>query len=98
MAGLSRADEVVVGESEAIPLGSKFGGNLVGKVLRRAASQPGGALDFLPVLVGAGQEPGIYAQGSLAASDCVAHDGRIRMAQVRTRIHVVNGRGEVKPG
>ena len=69
---------------------------VVAKLLRRAAGQLGGALDLLPVLVGAGEEPGLDAQGALAPRDRVAHDGRVGVAQVRPRIHVVDGRGEVK--
>ncbi len=66
--------------------------------VRRAPGQLRGALDLLPVLVGAGQEPRVDAERSLAARDRVAHDGRIGVAQVRTRIHVIDGRGEIKPG
>ena len=98
VAGLGGADEVVVGEAEPIPEGTEFGSDFVGEKLWREPGEFGGSLDLLAMLVGSGEEPGIDAHGTLAACDCVAHDGRVSVAQVWTRIYVVDGRGEVKPG
>ena len=50
------------------------------------------------MLVGAGKEPGVDAERSFAARDGVAHDGGVGVAQMRARIHVVDGRGEIKAG
>ena len=93
---LGGADEVVVGEAQPVPQAAKLAGDGGGELLRRAPGQLGGALDLLPVLVGAGKEPGIDAQGALAPRNGVAHDGRVGVAQVRPRIHVVDGRGEIE--
>ena len=96
--GFGGADEVVVGEAEPVPQPAELAGDGGRKLLRRAASLLGGALDLLPVLVGAGQKPGFDAQRALAPRDGVAHDGRVGVAQVRPRIHVVDGRGEIEAG
>ena len=98
VARLGGADEVVVGEAEASHSARNSPAMAVAKLLRRAAGQLGGALDLLPVFVGAGEEPGIDAERPLAPRDGVAHDGRVGVAQVRPRIHVVDGRGEVEAG
>ena len=50
------------------------------------------------MLVGAGEEPGLDAQRPLAPRNGVADDGRVGVAQVRPRIHVVDGRGQVIAG
>ena len=50
----------------------------------------GGALDFLSVLVGTGQEPGVKAQRALAAADGIRDHRGIGVAEVRPRIHVID--------
>ena len=92
------ADEVVVGDAEAMPEAAELGGDGGGKLGRRAPRQLGRALDLLSMLVCTGQEPGIDAQRPLAPRNGVADDGRVGVPQVRPRIHVVDGRGEVIAG
>ena len=92
------ADEVVVGEPELVPQAAELAGDGGGELRRRAAGLLGGALDLLAVLVGAGEEPGVDAQRPFAPRDGVADDGRVGVAQVRPRIHVVDGRGQVIAG
>ena len=84
------ADEIVVGETHAIPERAKLGGDFIGELLRRFVGGLGGAFDFLSVLVGAGQEPGIIAQHAMTAGDGVASDGRVSMADVRMRVDVID--------
>ena len=50
------ADEIVVGQPQPVPQPAKLGGDRGGKLLRRAPGQLRGALDLLPVLVGARSE------------------------------------------
>src|ERR1035437_8936628 len=50
------------------------------------------------MLICAGQKPGLDAQGPLPARNGVAHRGGVGVPQVRPRVHVVDGRGEVKAG
>ena len=80
----------------AVPQLAKLGGNLVDELLGRAAGSVGRALDLLPVLVGAGEEPGVHAHHALAARDGIAHDGGVGVADVRPRVDVVDGRGDVE--
>ena len=55
------ADEVVVGDAHAVPEAFEGGGDLVGELLGWNAGGCGAALDFLAVLVGAGEEEGVVA-------------------------------------
>ena len=96
MARLGRADVVVVGEAHAVPQRAELRGDLVGELLRWDASGGGGALDLLAVLVGAGEEEGVVAEQAVTAREHVGNDGRVRMADVRPRVDVVDRRGEVK--
>jgi len=56
----------------------------------------GGALDFLTVLVGAGEEPRVNAEGTFAAGNGVGDDGGVGVADVRARVDVINRGGEVE--
>ncbi len=71
-------------------------GDLVGELLGRDAGGCGGALDLLAVLVGAGEEKRVDAQHALAAGDGVADDRRVGVADVRTRVDVVDRRRDVE--
>ena len=72
------------------------GGDLVGELLGRDAGGGGGALDFLAVLVGAGEEEGVVAEEAVAAGEDVRDDGRVGVADVRARVDVVDRGGEVE--
>ena len=61
----------------------------LGRALLLAAGF-GSALDFLSVLVCAGEEIRLGAQQALAARNCVASEGRVRMPNVGARIYVIN--------
>jgi hypothetical protein len=74
---------------------AKLAGDFCGEIHRRAVREFGAALNLLAVFVGSGEEPCVDAQGALAPGYGIADDGGVGMAQVRARIHVINGRGEV---
>ena len=62
-------------------------------------STPGGArrlLDFLPVLVGAGQEEHLVAVQPLEARHHVGRDRGVGVADMRGAVHVVDRRGDVE--
>ena len=82
-------------EAENPPLLGKFAGNDVGKLLRRFAGRGGGALDLLPVLIGAGGEHYVVALHALPALDGVGGDGGVGVADVRRGVHVIDRCREV---
>jgi hypothetical protein len=94
VARLGGADEVVEGEAHAPPGLAEGGGDLVGELLRRDARGGGAALDLLAVLVGSGEEEGVVAQQAVAAGEHVRDDGGVGVADVRTRVDVVDRRRE----
>ena len=57
---------------------------------------PGRPLDFLAVLVGPGQEEHVVAHQAVRARDRVGHHRRVRVAEVRLRVDVVDRRGDVE--
>ena len=68
-------DEVVVGNAQPVPQPAKLARNGRRELLRRAPGQFGRALDLLPMLVGAGEEPRFDPQRAFAPRNGVAHDG-----------------------
>ena len=48
------------------------------------------------MLVGAGEEEGVVAEQAVTAREHVGNNGRVRMADVRPRVDVVDRRGEIK--
>src|SRR5574341_2364329 len=64
----------------------------------REAELLSGALDIDSVFVGAGEIGDVVALHALVTSDGIADDGGIGGADVRTRVGIINGRGEVKLG
>src|SRR5215472_18974336 len=90
------ADEIVIGKSHPVPQSAELCRNLVGQLLRRLARGLRRPLDLLPMLVGAGQEIGVYAQHALAPRHRIASDGRVSMTNVRPCIDVVDRSRNVK--
>src|SRR5438270_9588322 len=97
VAGLARADEVVVGDLEQAPglpealhrpVGPLLGGHPVG--LRRL-----GHLE--PVLVRPGQEDDVVALEAVPAADGVADHGRVGVAYVGGVVDVIDRRSDVEP-
>ena len=92
----SGADVIIVGQAHSIPEGAEFRRDFIGELLRSLARSLGCALDLLPMFVGAGQEPRVVAQHAVAAGDRVAGKRGVSMADVRTRIDVVDRGRDVK--
>ena len=96
VARLGRADEVVVGDAEALPGLSERQGVGVGVRLGRHAGRGGRLGHLVAVLVGAGQEiDAVTAQATVAAHG-VGHDGRTRVPQMRPRVDIVDRRRQVE--
>ena len=96
MPRLGGADEVIIADVHLFKQRAEEPGDLVGKLLGRFAGGCGGTLHFLAVLVGAGKEVGVKAQHALAPRNGVAHQRGVCMPDVRARVHVINGRSNVK--
>src|ERR671936_92151 len=90
------ADEVVILNSHAVPKSAIGGCDLVHELFRRQSGGRGGALDLLPVLVGAGEEQGFNSQRAMPACDGVACNCGVSVSNVWTRVHVVNRGGDVE--
>src|SRR5208283_1710450 len=90
------ANEVIVGDFHAVPQRTKLTGDPVHELAWRTAGSCGRALDLLPVLVGASEEPGVHAHHALAACNGVAYHRGVSVADMRPRVHVVDGRRDVK--
>src|SRR6185436_7954956 len=96
MARLGGADEIVLGK---IQFGGKRlpeEGEIVAVGLRLLAFRHCGLLNFLSVLVEAGQEKRLLSETAPGAGDYVRNDLFVRMTQVRLAIHVINRGGNIK--
>src|SRR5207302_8161794 len=93
---LGGADEVVVRDAEPPPRLAEDGRDRVGVRLGRDARLGRRLGDLVAVLVGAGQEVhGVAGQAPVAAHR-VGDDRRVRVAEVRARVDVVDRRREVE--
>jgi hypothetical protein len=54
--GAGGADELVIGDAETVPEGAELAADFVGELLGSFPGGSGGALNFLSVLVGSGEE------------------------------------------
>ena len=68
----------------------------VGQLARGDALALGHVGDRLAVLVRAGEEEHVLAALAHVAREHVGGDRRVRVAEVRLRVHVVDGRGDVE--
>ncbi len=71
--------------------------DLVGMFLWSEAPGEGGLLDLAAVLVGAREEVDVVADLPVKTNGYVGRRGRVRMADVRHVVHVVDGSGDVEP-
>ena len=92
---VARADEEVVRRIEALRELTPDDRDLVGVRLRRQALLRGDAGDLGGVLVDPGQEERFDATLTLVAGQDVRRDRRVRMPDVRGRVHVVDRCGDV---
>ena len=96
VAGLGGADEVVVGDVEAVPRGPEPGGVAVGLLL---GGEPGllGRLGHLQaVLVGAGEEVRVVAEQAVPAGERVGDHRRVGVPDVGRVVDVVDRRRDVE--
>ena len=91
------ADEVVVRNVEPLPRGGELRSDLVGERLWGRARLFGGLLDLQAVFVGAGEIHHLVAQQAMPPREGVADDRRVRVAQMRLGVHVIDRGGHVEP-
>ena len=87
--GVGGADEAVVGEARGLPGGAEDGADPVGVGLRLFARGGRRLGDLVAVLVGAGQEVRVVAALPVEARERVADEDRVRGAEVRLGVDVV---------
>ena len=93
------ADEAVVGDVHQLPQvedAALAADDLIDELLGGLAGGLGLLLDFLAVLVGAGQEHHVIAAQALVAREGVGGDGAVGVADVQLVRGVVDGGGDVK--
>src|SRR6267143_2223514 len=90
------ADEVVVGDTHALPQFTELRGNLVGILLWSFTSGLCRPLALLPVFVCAGEKELVRAQHALPPRNAVTRNRCIGMSYVRTSVHVINRRRNVE--
>ena len=96
VAGVGRADEEVVRDVDARHQLLETEGVAIGELLRRHPLALGGLRDGLAVLVGAREEEHVLAALAHMPGQDVRPDGRVRMAEVRRGVHVVDRGGDVE--
>src|SRR5206468_9730273 len=70
--------------------------HLVGELLRSFAVGLCGTLNFLSVLISTSEEESIESHHALTARNRIASNRCVRVPDVRTRIHVIDGSRYVK--
>ncbi len=90
------ADEEVVGDAELGHQRLETLGVAVGELLRLEPLGMGGVGDRFAVLVGAGQEEDVLPTLAHVPGEHVGGDRRVRVAEVRLRIDVVDGGRDVE--
>ena len=95
--GCGGADEIVVGQFQFFGERLPVRGELVAICLRVFLLGLRRLLDFLAVLVEAGQEKNFLSQAAPRPRDDVGNDLLIGMAEVRLAVDVINRGGDVKP-
>src|SRR5205823_14722354 len=70
--------------------------NLINPLLWRGVGRGGRALHMNAMLIGSRQKKGVIAEHPFAASDGVAHNRRVRVPDMRTRVHVKDRRRDVE--
>ena len=94
VAGLGRADEVVVADPQLFPgLGEAFAGP-VGPVLRGEALSLGGLGHLETVLVGTGEEKHLIAPQTAPPGQHIGRDGGVGVADMGNVVDVIDGCGD----
>src|SRR5439155_21824472 len=92
----SGSDVVVISDPHPVPQRAEFTGDFVGEHLRRFAGGLSSTLDLLPVLISPRQKPCIETHHPLPACNRIAGNRGIGMANVRSRIDVIDGSRDVE--
>src|SRR5699024_8264055 len=93
---VGRADEPVVADVHRLPQVLDRRDDRIDIFLRGHALGGGLVLNFLAVLVGAGQEHDFFALGAVVAGQRVAGDGCVAVADVELIARVIDRGGDVK--
>src|SRR5215831_2258964 len=93
--GTGGALEAVDFQTENLPLPPELLRDKVAELLWRLAYSRGGAFDLLPMFIRTCSEHRIKTLHSLEAFDRVGSNSGIRMAEMRSGVHVVDRSGEV---
>ena len=96
MPGLRGADEIIVGQPEPGGEGHPVRGQLIAILLRHFVLGESSLLDFLAVLVEAGEEENFFAEQPVRARDDVGDDLLVGVAEVRLAVEVINGGRDVE--
>ena len=94
VAGLGRADEVVIGYAERLPQLGKLRHLRIAPLLRSHAVLGGRLGHFLAVFVEASEEAYVAPLHAHGARHRIGGDGGVGRADVRLAVHVVDGRGD----
>ena len=91
-----RANEIVVTDVESFPEIVIVRDDAIGELDRQHAFLRGAPLDFLSMLVGAGEEPNVVAHPPPMSRDHIGDDVLVHVADVREVVDVMDRGGEVE--
>jgi len=95
---IARSDELIVGEVELAPGVFEANDDVVDELLWRLPAIRRGLGDLGTVLVGAGQEHDLVAPRTVIPRQHVGGNRRVRMADVRDVIYIINWGRDVELG
>src|ERR1700687_1527252 len=95
MLQIGGADEFIALNAEFIPGGAPFGGHFCNEFRFRDSGLARGAFDIHTMLVGACGHHHVVTHHALVATNRVAHDSRVGVADMRQAIGIVNRRGQI---
>ena len=93
---LGRPDEIVVGDVQHRQNVAELLCRPIGEHRRRQTSLLRRSLDLLAVLIRAGQEEDVVTHQAMRACDRIGHHRRIRVAEMRFRVDVIDRRADVE--
>jgi hypothetical protein len=96
MSLLGGADELGVGNVEPYPEFLEPLMKFIDMFLRAHTRVISGLLDFLPMLIGAGQEKDFNPFEAFVTGNHIRRDGGVGMAYMGNIVHVINRSGDIK--
>jgi hypothetical protein len=96
MSLLGGANEIVVGNVEPHPELLESLMKFIDMFLRAHTNVIGGLLDFLPMLIGAGQKKDFNPFETFVTGNYIRRDGGVGMAYMGDIVHVINRSGDIK--